>query len=81
MRSTRIPRKYAAVAMAAVAALLLAACGSSGSSGGSSSSGKVTLTWWSNANANPLLGVFQKIMKDYHELVQRGKREIYKIEA
>jgi len=66
MRSTRIPRIYAAVAMAAVAALLLAACGSSGSSGGSSSSGKITLTWWSNANANPLLGVFQKIMKNYH---------------
>jgi raffinose/stachyose/melibiose transport system substrate-binding protein len=67
MRSTRIPRKYAAVAMAAAAALLLAACGSSGSSGGSSSSGKITLTWWSNANANPLLGVFQKLMKNYHK--------------
>jgi len=23
----------------------------------------------------------EKIMKDYHELVQRGKREIYKIEG
>ena len=66
MRSTRTPRKYAAVAMASVAALLLAACGSSGSSGGNSASGKVTLTWWSNANANPLLGVFQTLMKSYH---------------
>jgi raffinose/stachyose/melibiose transport system substrate-binding protein len=66
MRSTRTPRKYAAVAMASVAALLLAACGSSGSSGGNAASGKVTLTWWSNANANPLLGVFQNLMKSYH---------------
>jgi len=24
---------------------------------------------------------FEKIMKDYHELVDRGKREIYKIEG
>ena len=64
MRSTR---KHAAVAMAAAAALALAACGSSGSSsGGSSASGKITLTWWSNANANPLLGVFQHLMKSYH---------------
>src|SRR5215472_16881403 len=68
MRSTRNPRKYAAVAMLAAAALLLAACGSSGSGSSSdnSANGKVKLTWWSNANANPLLGVFQKLMKSYH---------------
>jgi len=63
----RSSRKYVAVAAAAAAALALAACGSSGSSsGGNSASGKITLTWWSNANANPLLGVFQKLMKEYH---------------
>src|SRR5580698_8312895 len=67
MRSTRKTRKYAAVTVAAAAALVLAACGSSGSpSAGSTASGKITLTWWSNANANPLLGVFQKLMKSYH---------------
>ena len=66
MRSTRIPRKYAAVAIAASAALILAACGSSGSSSGQTANGKITLTWWSNANANPLLGIFKKLMKSYH---------------
>ena len=66
MRGTRIPRKYAAVAIAASAALILAACGSSGSSSGQTANGKITLTFWSNANANPLLGVFQKLMKSYH---------------
>jgi raffinose/stachyose/melibiose transport system substrate-binding protein len=66
MRSTRIPRKHAAVAIAASAALILAACGSSGSSSGQTANGKITLTFWSNANANPLLGVFQKLMKNYH---------------
>jgi len=66
MRSTRNPRKYAAVAMVAAAALVLAACGSSGSPSAKSATGKITLTWWSNANANPLLGIFQKLMKNYH---------------
>jgi raffinose/stachyose/melibiose transport system substrate-binding protein len=67
MGSTRNARKYAAVAMAAAAALVLAACGSSGpSSSSSSANAKITLTWWSNANANPLLGVFQNLMKSYH---------------
>jgi raffinose/stachyose/melibiose transport system substrate-binding protein len=66
MRSTRNPRKYAAVAMVAAAALVLAACGSSGSPSGKSATGKITLTWWSNANANPLLSIFHKLMKSYH---------------
>jgi raffinose/stachyose/melibiose transport system substrate-binding protein len=65
MRSTRNTRKYAAVAIAAAVALGLTACGSSGSSNGSSPA-KVTLTWWSNANAGPLYSVFQTIMKNYH---------------
>jgi len=65
MRSTR--KLVAAVAATAAAALALAACGSSGSSNsGSSANGKVTLTWWSNANANPLLGVFKQLMTSYH---------------
>jgi raffinose/stachyose/melibiose transport system substrate-binding protein len=64
MRSTR---KYAAVAMAAAAALALAACGGSGSSSsGSSTNGKVTLTWWNNATANPLKGVYQQIVSSFH---------------
>lgn len=66
MRGTRNTRKYAAVAVAAVMALALAACGSSGSPS-SSSNAKVTFTWWSNATANPLLGVLQTLMKNYHQ--------------
>jgi raffinose/stachyose/melibiose transport system substrate-binding protein len=67
MTTMRRIRKYVAVTAAAAAALTLAACGGSGSSGGSSAAGgKVTLTWWSNANANPLLGVFQGLAKSYH---------------
>jgi raffinose/stachyose/melibiose transport system substrate-binding protein len=67
MTNMRSTRKYLAVAVAAAAALALAACSSSGSSGSSNSAnGKVTLTFWSNANANPLLGVFQTLMKSYH---------------
>ena len=66
MRSTRNTRFSMAVAVAAAVALAAAACGSSGSNSGGSSTAKVTLTWWSNANAQPLLGVFQKLMKSYH---------------
>src|SRR5215472_7702382 len=68
MRSIRKHRFYAAVAVAAAVALALAACGSSGSNSGGASDAKVTLTWWSNANTQPLLGVFQKLMKSYHTL-------------
>ncbi len=67
MRSTRT---YAALATAAAAALTLAACssGSSGTSsagGGSGSSGPVTLTWWNNATANPLKGVYLAAIKAF----------------
>ena len=58
MRSLRTP---AVVAMAATAALAIAACGSSGGSTASSSNGKVTLTWWNNATAGPLKGVWQQV--------------------
>jgi raffinose/stachyose/melibiose transport system substrate-binding protein len=61
-------RAVFAVAVAAATAVTLAACSSSGSSssnGASSSSGKVTLSWWNNANTQPLLGVFNNIIKQF----------------
>ena len=58
------------VAVAAAAATVLAACSSGGSSStssnSSSSSGKVTLSWWNNANTQPLLGVFN----EHHQAVR-----------
>ena len=57
------------VAVAATAATVLAACSSGGSSSTStnstSSSGKVTLSWWNNANTQPLLGVFNNVIKQF----------------
>ena len=55
------------VAVAAAAATVLAACSSGGSSSTStnSSSGKVTLSWWNNANTQPLLGVFNNVIKQF----------------
>jgi raffinose/stachyose/melibiose transport system substrate-binding protein len=55
------------VAVAATAATVLAACSSGGSSSTSSnsSSAKVTLSWWNNANTQPLLGVFTNIIKQF----------------
>jgi raffinose/stachyose/melibiose transport system substrate-binding protein len=64
-------RAVFAVAVAAATGLVLAACssgGSSSSNGASSTSSggaKVTLTWWNNANTQPLLGVFQTIIKQF----------------
>lgn len=68
-------RALAAVALAAATALA-AACSSGGGStstsggtqpagGSSSNSGKVNLTWWNNANTQPLLGVFQNVIKTF----------------
>jgi len=53
--------------VAAAAATVLAACSSSGSSSTStnSSTAKVTLSWWNNANTQPLLGVFTNIIKQF----------------
>jgi len=67
MRSTR---KYAAVGVAVAAALGLAACSSSTSSSnsgtlGKKTNGKVTLTWWNNATANPLRGVYLSAIKSF----------------
>jgi len=57
------------VAVAAAAATVLAACSSGGSSStssnSSSSSSKVTLSWWNNANTQPLLGVFTNVIKQF----------------
>jgi raffinose/stachyose/melibiose transport system substrate-binding protein len=55
------------VAVAAAAATVLAACSSGGSSSTSSNStsSKVTLSWWNNANTQPLLGVFNNIIKQF----------------
>src|SRR5215469_3673415 len=61
----RTSRAIAAAAIALTAVTGLAACGGSNSSGGSSANGKVTLTWWNNANTQPLLGVFNNIIKQY----------------
>lgn len=64
MRSTR---KYAAAGLAVAAALGLAACSSSSppSSSGKKSSGHVTLTWWNNATADPLKGVYLSVIKSF----------------
>ena len=65
----RINPKVAAISVAATMSLAIAACSSSGTSSStprsgsstssSSGSGKVTLSWWNNATAQPLLGVWQ----------------------
>ncbi len=68
-------RTLAVTAMAAAAALTIAACssGSSGTTGsGSNSTGsastnaKVTLTWWNNAPAQPLKGVWDATIAAFH---------------
>lgn len=74
----RSSRALAAVALAVATATAAAACSSgsstsssgsgassSASGGNSGSAGQVTLTWWNNANTQPLLGVFQNIIKTF----------------
>ena len=70
----RSSRAIAAIAVAVATATAAAACSSGGSSstntsagntGSASSSAKVTLSWWNNANTQPLLGVFQNIIKTF----------------
>ena len=66
----RSSRALAAVALAVTTATAAAACSSGGSSGtpsngGGSSASKVTLTWWNNANTQPLLGVFNGIITSF----------------
>ena len=66
-------RKPAIVATAVAAALAIAACSSSSSSSSTSasssssgSSAKITLTWWNNGNTQPLLGVWQSVVAQFH---------------
>jgi raffinose/stachyose/melibiose transport system substrate-binding protein len=70
MTNMRSIRNGAVLAMAATAALTVAACGgSSGGAGSGSASNKnstVTLTWWNNATANPLKGVWAQVAGAYH---------------
>src|SRR6516162_8375431 len=70
----RSSRAIAAIAVAVATATAAAACSSGGSSSTSTSTGstsssssaaKVTLSWWNNANTQPLLGVFQTIIKSF----------------
>jgi raffinose/stachyose/melibiose transport system substrate-binding protein len=74
----RSSRALAAVALAAMTATALAACSSGSSStsstsassspaagSGSSSPSSVTLSWWNNANTQPLLGVFNNLIKQF----------------
>jgi raffinose/stachyose/melibiose transport system substrate-binding protein len=71
-------RALAAIALAVTTATVAAACSSGSSSSsptsvssspaaGSSSSpaATVTLTWWNNANTQPLLGVFQNVITSF----------------
>src|SRR5215469_4347794 len=64
-------RTGAVLATLAATALTVAACGSSSSGGAGSGSGSntnssVTLTWWNNATADPLKGVWQEVASAYH---------------
>ena len=72
----RSSRAIAAIAVAVATATAAAACSSGGSSSSSSSTStgstssassaaKVTLTWWNNATAQPLLGVWQSVIKSF----------------
>jgi raffinose/stachyose/melibiose transport system substrate-binding protein len=76
MRSSS--RALAVVALAVATATAVAACSSGSSSSTSTSTGtgasssssastsaKVTLTWWNNATAEPLLGVWQSVIKSF----------------
>jgi len=70
MTNMRTIRTGAVLAALAATALTVAACGSSNSSGAGSGSASntspVTLTWWNNATANPLKGVWQEVASAYH---------------
>ncbi len=75
----RSSRAIAAIAVAVATATAAAACSSGSSSSSSSTStgstsaasssastaAKVTLTWWNNATAQPLLGVWQSVIKSF----------------
>jgi len=65
----RLPKPViVAIAVAAAAATIAACSSSSGTSAGSSSSadGRVTLSWWNNATADPLKGVWVSAITAFH---------------
>ncbi len=53
-------------ALAAVVPLALAAC-SGGSDTAAQPSGPVTLTWWHNGTTDPLKGIWEQVVADYHQ--------------
>jgi len=69
----RLPKPViVAIAVAAAAATIAACSSSSGTSAGSSAStsssvgGRVTLSWWNNATADPLKGVWVSAITAFH---------------
>lgn len=69
----RLPKPViVAIAVAAAAATIAACSSSSGTSAGSSAStsssagGRVTLSWWNNATAYPLKGVWVSAITAFH---------------
>jgi raffinose/stachyose/melibiose transport system substrate-binding protein len=57
-------RRTGAVLALLATIALLAAC--SGAASNNSTDGNVTLTWWHNGTADPLLGYWQKVADDFH---------------
>lgn len=57
----------ALVAFGAVAALAASALAGCSSGSGSSPNGKVTLTWWHNATAEPLKGLWAAVAKEFEK--------------
>ena len=68
----RLPKPVIVAIAVAAAAATIAACSSSGTSAGSSASTsssagcRVTLSWWNNATADPLKGVWVSAITAFH---------------
>jgi raffinose/stachyose/melibiose transport system substrate-binding protein len=62
-----IPRRSSLAVISAATVVLVAACGGGGGGGSTSaaSTGKVTLTWWHNANTDPGKSAWQKVADDF----------------
>src|SRR5690554_2184972 len=57
--------KYAAVGSIAAVALSLAAC--TPQEGDNGDDGNVTLTWWHNATADPLQGLWEEVAAEFED--------------
>jgi len=68
-----IKRRLGAVLALIATTSLLVACGGSGSD---NSGGTVTLTWWHNGTADPLLGFWQKVADDFTKAHPNVKIEV-----